>query len=171
MPCTIMAFGDAQMEAGKPWYPLTSGFPPCERIKSSAIRSSSLVLIPGRTFSASSSRQAAVILPPSRIASSSAALLRTIKGLGVLPNGLQDVLRHLVDVLRRVYGDEDALLLVVILQGLGLLVVGLQPVADGLLGVVLALDERPRVFLAALLRRGVVLDVVDLAGRLALPAA
>src|SRR5215207_784558 len=49
--------------------------------------------------------------------------------------------------------------------------VGLQPVADRFLGVVLTLDKRPRVFLATLLRRRVVLDVVDLAGRLALPAA
>src|SRR5215208_5316963 len=141
-------------------------------MNSSAIRSRSPVAIPTRTFSASISRQAAVILPPSRIASSSPALLRTIKRwLGTLPHSLEHVLRHLVDILRGVHGDEDAPLLLLVLEGLGLLVVFLQPIPDRLLGVVLALDERPRVLLAALLRRRVVLDVVDLAGRLALPAA
>src|SRR5215208_8038787 len=89
----------------------------------------------------------------------------------VLPDGLEHLLRHLVDLPAGVDGDEYALLLVVVLQGLGLLVIGLQAIADGLLGIIVTLDKRARILLAALLRWRIMLDVVDLARRLALPAA
>src|SRR5215208_4198721 len=49
--------------------------------------------------------------------------------------------------------------------------IGLQAIADGLLGIIVALDKRARILLAALLRWRIMLDVVDLARRLALPAA
>ena len=32
MPCTIIEFGEAQIEAGKPRKPLKVGTPPCERM-------------------------------------------------------------------------------------------------------------------------------------------
>jgi len=53
MPWTIIELGEAQIEPGKPRYPLNVGVPPRPRMNFSASRSSSAVVTPARTFPAS----------------------------------------------------------------------------------------------------------------------
>ena len=36
IPCTIIEFGEVQIEPGKPRYPLNAGSAPCERMNFSA---------------------------------------------------------------------------------------------------------------------------------------
>src|SRR3954449_2300959 len=68
MPCTTIELGDAQIEPGKPRYPLNAGSPPCERMNFSAASSSSAVVTPARAFPArsvwhrASTRPAAAII-------------------------------------------------------------------------------------------------------------
>jgi hypothetical protein len=78
MPCTTIELGDAQMEPGKPRYPLKAGSAPWERMKRSAAASRSAVVTPGRAFERSIAWQRARMRPACAILSSSSGVLRRI---------------------------------------------------------------------------------------------
>src|SRR5919199_585691 len=83
MPCTTIEFGDAQIELGKPRYPLNAGSPPWLRMNFSAEPSSSRVVTPGLHFERSIVRQRATTSP-------AAAMLATSSGdfLMIMPGRL-----------------------------------------------------------------------------------
>src|SRR2546423_12969157 len=142
MPCTTMELGDAQIDPGKPRYPLKAGSPPCERMKRSAARSSSSVVTPGRALPRSIVRQRASTRPASAIFSISSGVLRRITGQAYSRPSLQlllhsqrrhrgpDVVVHLGWWPRSVEAPEDALLLVALLERLWPLVVDGQAPSD-----------------------------------------
>ncbi len=78
MPCTTIAFGDAQIEPGKPRKPLKVGVAPWERMKRSAATSSSSVLTPGRTLPSTSLSVCTRIAPAAAIFSISAGVFLMI---------------------------------------------------------------------------------------------
>src|SRR3954447_18717396 len=132
MPCTTMSFGDAQIEPGKPRYPLNAGVAPCERMNFSAAASRSSVLTPGRTLPASRSMVRTRISPARAILSISAGVFLMIMGSETLfepqrREGGPDVVVDLGGAARAVEAPQQALLLVVVDQRLSLLMVGRKP--------------------------------------------
>src|SRR4051794_32752901 len=165
MPCTTIEFGDAQIEPGKPRYPLNAGTPPCERMNFSAAWSRSPVVTPARALARSRLRQRERTRPAAAIFSISSGVFRTITEESVVawPGSTQalelvfqsqrgerraDVIVHLAGRALPLEAAQQVLLLVVIDQGARLLVVDVEPVLDGLGLVVLALLE-PRAVLVA----------------------
>src|SRR3954453_19202309 len=187
MPCTTIEFGEAQIEPGKPRYPLKDGSAPCERMNFSALSSSSLVVTPALAFEPSIRRQRTRMSPEAAICSICSGDLRRIirytldlaprlDRLGALePNRRQGPLPLFADIVRRggtVDPAQQALVVVEIDQRLGLLVVLREAVADPLGLVVVAGDQRAAVDVAdAFLLRRVELDVEDVAVLLAGAAA
>jgi len=78
MPCTISSLIEAQMEAGKPRYPLKEGIAPSCSMMREAIFSSSAVVMPGRTTSRKRSWTWATMRPAWRMSANSREDLRTI---------------------------------------------------------------------------------------------
>src|SRR5512146_2304697 len=78
MPWTTSELGDAQIEPGKPRYPLKAGSASWERMNFSAALSSSFVVTPGRTLPASIRRQRTRMSPEAAILSSCSGVLRVI---------------------------------------------------------------------------------------------
>ncbi len=78
MPCTTIAFGEAQIEPGKPRKPLKVGVAPWERMKRSAAVSSSSVRTPGRILLSSSCSVCTRISPAAAIFSISAGVFLMI---------------------------------------------------------------------------------------------
>ncbi len=91
MPCTTSSLMDAQIVAGNfvfapsGRYPLNAGMSPPARTHSSAARSSSPVVIPGRTIAASLRRISPWRFPASRIAVISWSVLMIITGM-IIPD-------------------------------------------------------------------------------------
>src|SRR3954449_13300715 len=115
MPCTTIELGEAQIEPGKPRYPLKAGSAPCERISFSAARSSSSVVTPGRALASSMCRQRTRISPAAAILSTCSGVLRMIilytlvpsswnslnRLVGLEPQGRQGALDLVGDRVRR----------------------------------------------------------------------
>src|ERR687894_84782 len=78
IPCTTIEFGDAQIEPGKPRYPLKAGSALCERMNRSAAPSSSPVVTPGRALEERISWQRARMRPGAAMLSISSGVLRWI---------------------------------------------------------------------------------------------
>src|SRR3954471_3801912 len=78
MPWTPIKFGEAQIEPGKPRYPLNAGVAPCERMYFSAARSRSAVVTPSRTLPSSSLSVRTRMAPAAAILSISSGVLRMI---------------------------------------------------------------------------------------------
>src|SRR5215208_1546405 len=132
-------------------------------MNSSARRSSSRVVTPGRTFSSSILRQPRLSFHPhASPRAPSCSCGRSSVFLSAY--GPEDVFCDLRDLLLGVDRNEEVAVGVVVFQRLGLVVVDLQPATDGFLGVVIALDERAWVILGG----RIILDVVDLARSLTL---
>src|SRR6478672_2285974 len=138
-------------------YPGTSwkfGMPPLLRMNSSARRSSSSVVMPGRTSAASSSRVRPTSRPASRMRRSCSSVRpwsrfrrpnirgpSRVAALGqsrsaVLRQGRDDTVGDLVDGAHAVDLDEEPDELVVLREGCGLLAVDRLALADDVLGVV-----------------------------------
>ena len=80
MPWTTIAFGEAQIDPGKPRYPLNDGIAPCERMYVSAASSSSRVVTPSRIFPATSFIVRAWTAPAAAICSISCGVFLMITG-------------------------------------------------------------------------------------------
>ena len=78
MPCTICSFTEAQIEAGKPWYPRNDGTAPAARMTSSAMASRSFVLTPTAVAAVTAASASATTAPAARIASSSPGVLSSM---------------------------------------------------------------------------------------------
>src|SRR5882757_1357496 len=158
MPCTISSFTDVHSVAGKsgtpgpPGTPMKDGMPPARRMFSSAIASRSLVVIPGAIVALSNSRVSPTSNPATRIFWICSGVLYSIirsRLLNISASGAvaaQCGNRSFGDVLHRsggVHSDQDAGFGVIPDDRCGLLRVYLQPMPDGLLAVVVALEELP----------------------------
>src|SRR4051794_7694814 len=187
MPWTTIEFGEAQIEPGKPRYPLNAGVAPCERMYFSAASSRSAVVTPSRTFDSSSLSVRTRMAPAAAILSISAGGLRVItaryrvrararraaggpRSEHVLHAERLDrraeVVVDLGRAARAVEAAQDVAVVVVLDERRGLVAVDVEPRADRLLAVVLALVQRLAVDVAAVVvPRRVVLDVVHVAVR------
>src|SRR3954453_12198564 len=176
MPWTTIALGEAQIEPGKPRYPLNEGTAPWERMNFSAAWSSSAVDTPSRILPAMSFIVREWMGPAAAIFSISAGDFLMITAKGLRRRRLElvlepqrrhrraDVVVHLGGRPRAVEAAQQVAVLVVLHERLGLVVVDGQALADRLRLVVLALDELRAVDVAAALLLGrIEVDVVDAA--------
>src|SRR3954447_20993730 len=160
MPWTTIEFGEAQIEPGKPRYPLNAGVAPCERMYFSAARSRSAVVTPSRTLDSRSLRVRTRMAPAAAILSISSGVLRMItaryrvrarrpRSTGsvlVLHAERRDrraeVVVDLGRAARAVEAVQQVVAVVVLDERRRLVAVDLEALAHGLLAVVLALGER-----------------------------
>src|SRR3954451_1446259 len=180
MPWTTIEFGEAQIEPGKPRYPLNAGVAPCERMYFSAARSRSSVVTPSRTLPSRSLSVRTRMAPAAAILSISSGVLRMITARYRVRARRRRPLELVLHAQRGDRGPEvvvdlgraagaveavqDVVVVVVLDERLRLVAVHLQALADGLLAIVLALGQRLAVQVAhAVLLRRVVLDVVRVA--------
>src|SRR3954453_14215785 len=174
MPWTTIALGEAQIEPGKPRYPLNEGTAPWERMNFSAAWSSSAVVTPSRILEASSFIVRAWMGPAAAILSISCGdFLMITAGRGRSAARLElvfeaqrgdrrpDVVVDLGGRAGAVEAPQQVAALVVLDERLGLVVVDGQALGDRLRLVVVALDELGAVLVADALTLGrVELDVV-----------
>src|SRR3954462_5415259 len=190
MPWTTIEFGEAQIEPGKPRYPLNAGVAPCERMYFSAARSRSAVVTPSRTLDSSSLSVRTRMAPAAAILSISSGVLRMIttryrvrarhrrpSGGSVLVLHAErrdrrpEMVVHLGRAARAVEAMQEIVVVVVLDERLRLLAVDDQALADRLLAVVLPLAQRLLVDIAdVVVLRRVVLDVIGVAVRAHAPA-
>src|SRR3954451_21581881 len=176
IPWTTIELGDAQIEPGKPPEPLNDGTAPWERMNFSAAWSSSAVDTPSRILPAMSFIVREWMAPAAAIFSISAGDFLMITAKGLRRRRLElvlepqrrhrraDVVVHLGGRPRAVEAAQQVAVLVVPHERLGLVVVDGQALADGLGLVVVALDQRRAVDVAAVRMLGrVVVHVVDAA--------
>src|SRR5437879_4417255 len=173
IPWTTSSLTEAQRLAGNPRYPRNDGSPPSARIRSSAIRSSSRVVTPGRTASTTARSAWAATSPARRITARSAGdltMITTGSPLDPPPGPRPDELHDApVDVLHAplgVHGQEQPALPVVVHQGRRPLAEDLQPVEDRIRRVVFPLHQLGTVDVAPPRDAGaLVVQVVDRAAR------
>src|SRR3954453_15305503 len=189
MPWTTIEFGEAQIEPGKPRYPLNAGVAPCERMYFSAARSRSAVVTPSRTLDSRSLSVRTRMAPAAAILSISSGVLRMsaaryrVRARRPRSSGSVLVLHAqrrdrrpevVVDLgrtARPVEAVQEVVVVVVVDERRRLLAIDLEALADRLPAVVLALLERLAVDVAhVVVLRRVVLDVVGVAVRAHAPA-